>query len=261
MNINEHPVCSKNLSVLHTFRYRKELVTTTTCYVHKSIRFPLLPVTHLVPNLVNYSLLRGMMITEIFIQQLDVCMLVCGTAWNLGLVNFRCAAVVNRSVSFQRCTTLDLIHQRFVTYPRVRQRFTVDQASHSEGLPRKSLLRESRVQILQEANAGFGEHIVSTAPAATGATSEGVTGRTAATGAHLVIVSLTIWLRLLLLLLHLLLVVMVATTVVGGPLVRDVTPVVDRFVRWCSRVSVRRLLLLVMLQLLLLVMLLLIVLG
>lgn len=216
------------------------------------------------------------MITEIFIQQLDVCMLVCVTAWNLGLVNFRCASVVNRSVSFQRCTTLDLIHQRFVTYPRVRQRFTIDQASHSEGLPRKSLLRESRVQILQEANACFGEHIVSAACAATGVTSEGVAGRTAATGAHLMIVSLTIWLQLLvmmlllgcrrrrihsvggcgrlmqllLLLLHLLLVEMVATTVVGGPLVRDVTPVVDRFVRRCSRVSVRRLLLLVMLLLL-----------
>lgn len=56
------------------------------------------------------------------------------------LVNFRSAAVVNRSVSFQRCPTLDLIHQRFVTYPWVGQRFTVDEASHSEGLPRKSLL-------------------------------------------------------------------------------------------------------------------------
>lgn len=147
------------------------------------------------------------MITEIFIQQLDVCMLVCLTAWNLawlpllGLVNFRRAAVVNRSVSFQRCTTLDLIHQTLVTYPRVRQRFTVDYASHSEGLSRKSLLRESRVQILQETNAGFCEHIMSAAPAAASITGVDIAGRTATTGAHLVIVSLTIWLRLLVMLL------------------------------------------------------------
>lgn len=42
------------------------------------------------------------------------------------------------------------------------QRFTVDQASHSEGLPRESLLGQSRVQILQEANAGFGGAVCST---------------------------------------------------------------------------------------------------
>lgn len=200
MNIYEHPACSKNLSVLH-----------------KSIHFFLLHVTHLVPNLVNYNLIRGLMITERYSINNWMCMFVCygfdasliARIWPflcvLGLVNFRCAAVVNRSVSFQRCTTLDLIHQRFVTYPRVRQRFTVDQASHSEGLPRESLLGESRVQILQEADAGFGEHVVASAAAATSVTGVvGVSGRTATTGAHLVIVSLTIGLRLLVMLLKLL---------------------------------------------------------
>lgn len=203
MNIYEHPACSKNLSVLH-----------------KSIHFFLLLVTHLVPNLVNYNLIRGFMITERYSinNWMCVCMFVCygfyasliARIWPflcvLGLVNFRCAAVVNRSVSFQRCTTLDLIHQRFVTYPRVRQCFTVDQASHSEGLPRESLLGESRVQILQEADAGFSEHVVASAAASSTSVTGvvGVSGRTATTGAHLVIVSLTIGLRLLVMLLMLL---------------------------------------------------------
>lgn len=35
------------------------------------------------------------------------------------LVDFRRTSVVYRSVAFQRRATLDLIHQRFVTYPRV----------------------------------------------------------------------------------------------------------------------------------------------
>lgn len=203
MNIYEHPACSKNLSVLH-----------------KSIHFFLLLVTHLVPNLVNYNLIRGFMITERYSINNWMCVYVCmlrlrrvvdrtNLAFSvcvLGLVNFRCAAVVNRSVSFQRCTTLDLIHQRFVTYPRVRQRFTVDQASHSEGLPRESLLGESRVQILQEADAGFSEHVVASAAASSTSVTGvvGVSGRTATTGAHLVIVSLTIGLRLLVMLLMLL---------------------------------------------------------
>lgn len=65
---------------------------------------------------------------------------------------------------------------------------------------------------------------------------------------------------MMLLLLHLLLMVMVATAVVGRPLVRDVTPVVDWLVRRrCSRVSVSWLLLMLLLVMLLL--LLMVVLG
>lgn len=64
------------------------------------------------------------------------------------------------------------------------QRFTVDQASHSECLPRQSLLGQSRVQVLQEANAGFGEDVV----AGGGTSSVGVAVcSTIATGAHLVV--------------------------------------------------------------------------
>lgn len=113
-------------------------------------------------------------------------------------MNFRCAAVVNRSVSFQRRPTLDLIHQRFVTYPWVGQRFTVDQASHSEGLPRESLLGQSRVQILQEANAGFGEDVVT--GGGPGSVTGGAVCSTIASGAHLVVVSLAVWLLLVVML-------------------------------------------------------------
>lgn len=129
-------------------------------YFAQIVRFGFhLSETHLESIKVNvYNLMWDVMITRILIQQLDVYVTarasLLARVWRISslhhlcLVDFRRAAVVRLFVSFQRCTTFDLIHQRFVTYPWIGQRFTVDQASHSEGLPRHSLLGQSRVQIL-----------------------------------------------------------------------------------------------------------------